>query len=67
MLYLAVTSDELELPICVADTAKELADMLGTTPGCIYSYISREQKGVSNRGKGKRRTYLIRKVEEVVD
>ena len=67
MLYLAVTSDELELPICVADTVKELADMLGTTPGCIYSYISREQKGVSNRGKGKRRTYLIRKVEEMVE
>lgn len=63
MLYMAVTSDSLELPIAVADTAKELAGMLGTTPGVIYSYVSRDQRGVSKRGKGSQKCpYLVKKI-----
>ena len=34
-LWLAVTGDELELPFAVADTAGELAVMLGVSRSCI--------------------------------
>lgn len=30
-LYIKVTQDKFELPIAVADTARELADMVGTS------------------------------------
>ena len=30
-LWLAVEADEYELPLCIADTPKELAKMIGTT------------------------------------
>lgn len=30
-LYMRVTTDELELPIAVAESPKELADLCGTT------------------------------------
>ena len=35
-LYVRTTTDELELPVAVADSAKELAEMTGTTVGCVY-------------------------------
>lgn len=67
-LYMAVTADDKELPIAVTDTAKELAEILGTTPGCIYSYISRDQKGVSKRGTGDRKCpYLVKKINDEED
>ena len=34
-IWLAVEADEYELPIAVADTAKELGEMLGTTKGNV--------------------------------
>ena len=39
-LWMKVTSDEYELPVAVADTAKELAKIVGTTENTINSRIS---------------------------
>lgn len=44
-LYVRTTTDELELPVAVADSAKELAEMTGTTVGCVLSSISHGYKG----------------------
>lgn len=43
-LYVAYTQDKYELPIAVADTAEELARMLGITANRIYSVISKTKK-----------------------
>lgn len=43
-LWLLVTKDKYELPLAVADTAKELAIMTGTTKNNIVSQISRGSK-----------------------
>lgn len=42
-LYLKVTTDEYELPIAVADSAYELAEMVGTKQSVIYSSISHKR------------------------
>lgn len=39
-LYMKVTNDEYELPVAVADSSKELAEMVGTTRNAILSAIS---------------------------
>lgn len=44
-LYMMVTDDELELPLVVADSAQELADIIGRSVNTIYSGISHEQHG----------------------
>ena len=44
-LYMMVTDDELELPLVVADSAQELADIIGRNANTIYSGISHEQHG----------------------
>lgn len=44
-LYVRTTTDELELPVAVAGSAKELAEMTGTTAACVLSSISRGHKG----------------------
>ena len=44
-LYMMVTDDELELPLVVADSAQELADIIGRNVNTIYSEISHEQHG----------------------
>ena len=44
-LYVRTTTDELEIPIAVADSAKELAEMTGTTAACVLSSISHGYKG----------------------
>lgn len=47
--WLAVTADKYELPLAVADTAKELGKMVGlsrnTIETCAYRGISGSQKG----------------------
>lgn len=40
VIWLMVTKDKYELPILVADSAVELAGMLGCTPNNIYSSVS---------------------------
>lgn len=39
-IWMKVTKDEYELPVMVADSAPELAEMLGCSPNNIYSSIS---------------------------
>ena len=44
-LYLKVTNDKYELPLFVADGAKELADREGVKVNTIYSSISHYERG----------------------
>lgn len=48
-LYLQVTTDKYRLPLLVADSPKELAQMMGTNVSNILSTIShtKERHGVS--------------------
>lgn len=48
-LYIKVSRDKYELPVAVAETAGELARMLGVSEGMIRSRISNAKKGY--RGK----------------
>lgn len=38
-IWMLVTTDEFELPLVVADSAGELARILGTVPDSIYSNV----------------------------
>ena len=60
MLWLAVTADELELPIVVADSSSELAEKLGTTPTAIRVRAHKKQDG----SKAGVRIYRIDVLEE---
>ena len=40
-LYMEVSNDELELPLLIADSVKELAGMLGILPNSISRELSR--------------------------
>ena len=42
---MAVTADRLELPIAVADTARELAALIGSTEASIWSRVTRPRGG----------------------
>lgn len=44
-LYIKTTTDDLELPVAVAESATELAGMLGTTKDCVLSSISHNHAG----------------------
>jgi hypothetical protein len=44
-IWMKVTSDDLELPVAVADSAEELAEMLGISRATIYASISRWKSG----------------------
>lgn len=43
-VWMKVSQDELSLPLCIADTAKELAKMCNTTEGTICSLASRGKR-----------------------
>jgi hypothetical protein len=47
-----VTKDEYELPMAIADTPTELANLVGTTRAAIHSQIGRAKKS------GKRCRYV---------
>lgn len=47
-LWMAVTADEYETPLVIADTAQELADKFGITASSIITYISRNHGGRQN-------------------
>ena len=57
-LWLKVTRDEYELPVAVADTITELAEMCGVMRGTIASQMSR----VNNPNSPRKKT-VYRKVE----
>lgn len=44
-LYLKTTTDELELPVAVAESAAELASMLGKTKDVVQSSIAHHYAG----------------------
>nr|DAI34355.1 MAG TPA: NUMOD1 domain protein [Caudoviricetes sp.] len=44
-LYMAVTPDELELPLFVTENIDELAKKFNTTTGTIWSCISHKSSG----------------------
>lgn len=44
-LYLRTTTDDLELPVAVAESPEELARMLHTTRGSVESSISKHHAG----------------------
>lgn len=44
-IYMRTTTDDLELPVAVADTARELAEMIGTSVNCVFSSLSHNHKG----------------------
>ena len=45
ILYMAVTPDKYELPLCVSDNLKELADRFNTTTDNISSAICHDASG----------------------
>ena len=49
--WLAVTTDEYELPLAVADTARELGNMMGLSHNTIEVCACR---GISGSQKGRR-------------
>ena len=58
-IWMKISNDDFELPLAVADTAQELADIVGTTKNCIVSTISK-----FNQGKLKRTPYICVKVKD---
>lgn len=44
-IYMKCTTDRLELPIAVADTARELAGMLGIKPNSVFTGLSKKRGG----------------------
>lgn len=44
-LWLAVTADELELPLAVADTARELGKMCGVGKSTVENCVARGRSG----------------------
>lgn len=43
-VYMLVSNDKYELPICIADTQRELAEMIGVKEDTIRSVMSRCRK-----------------------
>ena len=63
-VYMCVTDDELELPVAVADTARELAKLCGTTENAIHSAISHAKKrNVTGRSIYQKVTFCEKKSE----
>lgn len=48
-LWLMVETDDYELPLAVADTARELAEMVGSTKHNVETFVS---KGCNGRING---------------
>lgn len=42
-LYMRTTMDEYELPVAVAESARELARMIGTSPDVVYSCVNKRR------------------------
>lgn len=59
VLYLAVSLDRYELPIAVADSARELEQMLGLGRGTVVSHISKVKQG-----RLKKQKYFRVEIEE---
>lgn len=51
IVWMAVTSDELELPFAVADTAAELGKMLGMKSNCVSRTLCLHNKNKTKKWK----------------
>ncbi len=58
-LYLAVTGDDLALPLAVAESVRELARMLGVKEGTV-----RRQICMAKKKKYKHPRYIVVEVED---
>ena len=47
-IWMCVEADEYELPLAVADTAKELGDLFGVSVSTIMTYAIRNHDGRQN-------------------
>ena len=59
VLYMAVTPDEHEFPIAVADSARELGRILGVDKCTVSCHIT-----LANQGKIKKQKYFRIEVED---
>lgn len=59
VLYVAVSQDKYELPIAVADSARELARMLGVDKCTVSCHIT-----LAKQGKIKKQKYFKVEVED---
>lgn len=50
-IYMMVSGDKYQLPLCVADSAEELAEKVGVKKGTIYSSVIRWEKGQTKKTK----------------
>ena len=50
-IYMMVSDDTYQLPLCVADSAKELAEMVEVKKGNIYSSVLLWEKGKVKKTK----------------
>lgn len=50
-IYMMVSNDKYELPVYIAETAQELADMVGVPKGTIYSSVIKWEKGQVKKAK----------------
>lgn len=50
-VYMVVTRDEYELPILIADNAKEMAELTSHSINSIYHAVSRPNHGFSLYGE----------------
>lgn len=48
-MYMAITTDKYELPLAVADTARELGNLVGVSANLIHSSISKNQSGKTRK------------------
>ena len=60
-LWMKITSDELQLPVAIADTAEELSEITGAKTNSIQSIASRLVRGKIDKG-----TFVYVDVEEEV-
>lgn len=63
-VYMKVMADKYELPIAIADSPKELAEMVGVKANSISSQITRAERGYLTVGKALYHRVEIGRVDE---
>ena len=67
MLWMAVTPDKYELPVCVEESCEDLARTLRVNSVAIHKQIKRRKEGRTtdtNGGRGGKQLYRYYKVED---
>lgn len=50
-LYMEVTTDKYELPVAVADSVRELAELRGVNRYTIFKALWQVKNGINNKSK----------------